>query len=117
MATPDELAAQLRDFATSSELDLRKPLSATEIEDVVFAVSKDGFTDAVGITLGDLQGFLAADPMLITVRDEKGWTPLLWAAFHGHAQVACVKRFNDVWFFVEILFRLSGCRSHAEHWW
>ena len=83
-AVVDDAAAQLKDMIVSASGDDSAPLTAEEIEDYVFAVSKGGLN---GRPVSELQSYLAADPPVITVRDEKGWTPLLWGAFHGHSQV------------------------------
>lgn len=61
-------------------------LTTGQIEERVFQVAKTGALNGQP-GLDELRGFLAVDAALITVRDEKGWTPLLWAAFHGFAQV------------------------------
>lgn len=78
-------AAQLDPAVDLSEFAAQKLLTPQEVEDLVFSVAKAGFDDAV--TAAELTVYLAADPLLITVRDDKGWTPLLWAAFHGHTPV------------------------------
>lgn len=88
MAT-DDVAAQLAGLMAAQGLQEEKPLAAEEIEEALFALAKEGFNGTVAVSPAQLQTFLLADPGLITVRDEKGWTPLLWAAFSGHAQVRC----------------------------
>ena len=77
--------AQLDPAVDLNEFAAQKLLTPQEVEDLVFSVSKAGFGKAV--TAAELTVYLAADPLLITVRDDKGWTPLLWAAFHGHTLV------------------------------
>src|SRR5690242_20434305 len=77
------------DVVTGVAID--RPLEPHEIEDRVFTCAKEGLLNgSAPVSRAELISCLVADPVVVTVRDEKGWTPLLWASFHGHAQVSGV---------------------------
>jgi hypothetical protein len=74
------------DLAVLAELAEIQPLTPEEILGLTFDVSKHGLGK---VTAEDLVAHVAGNRNLITSCDDKGWTPVLWASFHGHWQV-CV---------------------------
>jgi hypothetical protein len=75
----------LEDLAAYAEAP---PLTPEQIIERTFHAAKHG-VDAT-VSLEDLVAFTSEDPELILETDDKGWTPLLWASFHGQWQVGGV---------------------------
>ena len=79
------MAAELDVLSLGSVHDFSdEPLTPEQILAEVFRVSKNGLG---GITPETLVSHVATSRDIITSTDEKGWTPVLWASFHGHWKV------------------------------
>ena len=72
------------DLEADLEAYLEKPLTPEAILDIVFDASKAGLGK---LTPEELQAHISTSADIVTAQDEKGWTPLLWASFHGHWEV------------------------------
>jgi hypothetical protein len=91
------------------------PLTPAQIVEQVFSVAKRGPDSQQA--LEDLIALTSEDPELILECDEKGWTPLLWASFHGHWKVrtgegACLRSRRGKW-----VSAPAGGAALAALWW
>ena len=73
-----ELDGSLDDIGEPLELK-EEVLTPEEARDRLFASCKSGNVE-------DVRAMLSAGAS-VAARDGKGWSPLLWASFHGHANV------------------------------
>ena len=64
--------------------EVEDALTPEQVQAEVFRISKHGLA---GVAPEDFVAHVASVGNAATTCDERGWTPLLWAAFHGHWQV------------------------------